>query len=381
MNRFDENGVFSNAKKNFGFGCMRLPMKEGKVDYDEFKKMVDEFMAEGFNYFDTARVYLEGQSETAIGDCIAARYPRESFVLVDKLSTSLFNKEEEIRPLFYKQLQSCKVDYFDIYLMHAQSKNIFEKYKKCHAYETAFQLKKEGKIKHVGISFHDTAEVLEQILTEYPEIEVVQIQFNYVDYEDTAIQSKKLYEICRKHNKPVIVMEPVKGGNLVNLPEKAKKVLEDLHGGSAASYAIRFAAGFDGIEMVLSGMSNMEQMKDNLSYMKDFKRLNEKEIAAIKQVCDIFHSMHLIPCTACRYCIDGCPKHISIPDLFSCMNAKQIYHDWNANYYYSEVYTKNNGKASDCIKCGKCEKACPQHLNIRELLVSVAKEFESAAKD
>ncbi len=381
MNRFDENGVFSNAKKNFGFGCMRLPMKEGKVDYDEFKKMVDEFMAEGFNYFDTARVYLEGQSETAIGDCIAARYPRESFVLVDKLSTSLFNKEEEIRPLFYKQLQSCKVDYFDIYLMHAQSKNIFEKYKKCHAYETAFQLKKEGKIKHVGISFHDTAEVLEQILTEYPEIEVVQIQFNYVDYEDTAIQSKKLYEICRKHNKPVIVMEPVKGGNLVNLPEKAKKVLEDLHGGSAASYAIRFAAGFDGIEMVLSGMSNMEQMKDNLSYMKEFKRLNEKEIAAIKQVCDIFHSMHLIPCTACRYCIDGCPKYISIPDLFSCMNAKQIYHDWNANYYYNEVYTKNNGKASDCIKCGKCEKACPQHLNIRELLVSVAKEFESAAKD
>jgi len=377
MNEFDKYGVFSNAKKNFGFGCMRLPMKDGKVDYDEFKKMVDTYMSEGFNYFDTARVYLEGQSETAIGDCISKRYPRNSFVLTDKLSTSLFNKEEEIRPLFNKQLEACKVDYFDVYLMHAQSKSIFEKYKKCHAYETAFQLKKEGKIKHVGISFHDTAEVLEEILTEYPEIEVVQIQFNYVDYLDPAIQSKKLYEVCRKHDKPVIVMEPVKGGNLVNLPEKAKKILEDLHGGSPASYAIRFSAGFDGIKMVLSGMSNMEQMKDNLSFMKDFKPLNQTELTAINKVCDIFHSMHFIPCTACRYCVDGCPKHISIPDIFSCMNAKQIYHDWNANYYYDEVYTKNKGKASDCIKCGKCEKACPQHLQIRSLLTSCAQEFDN----
>lgn len=376
MDEFDKYGVFSNVKKNFGFGCMRLPTNNGKVDYDEFKKMVDLYMSEGFNYFDTARVYLEGQSETAIGDCISERYPRNSFVLTDKLSTSLFDKEEEIIPLFNKQLQACKVDYFDVYLMHAQSKSIFEKYKKCHAYETAFQLKKEGKIKHVGISFHDTADVLEEILTEYPEIEVVQIQFNYVDYLDPAVQSKKVYEVCRKHDKPVIVMEPVKGGNLVNLPEKAKKVLEDLNGGSPASYAIRFSAGFDGIKMVLSGMSNIEQMQDNLSYMKNFKPLNQTELSAINKVCDIFHSMHFIPCTACRYCVDGCPKRISIPDLFSCMNAKQIYHDWNANYYYNEVYTKNKGKASDCIKCGKCEKACPQHLQIRALLTSVAEIFE-----
>lgn len=367
---------FGNVKKNFGFGCMRLPMSGDKVDYEEFSKMVDLYMAEGFNYFDTARVYLGGQSETAIRDCIAKRYPRESFILTDKLSTSLFNSEEEVRPLFAKQLESCGVDYFDFYLMHAQSKDIFEKYKRCRAYEQSFELKAEGKIRHVGLSFHDKAEVLDEILTEYPQIEVVQIQLNYLDFDDPAVQSRKCYEVCRKHNKPVIVMEPVKGGNLVNLPEDAKKVLEDLHGGSPASYAIRFAAGFDGIMMVLSGMSNMEQMQDNLSYMKDFKPLDAAEKRAVDEVCRIFHAKHLIPCTACRYCTDGCPKHISIPDLFSLMNSKQIYQDWNADYYYGEVQTKNNGKASDCIGCGKCEKSCPQHLPIRQLLKDVVAQFE-----
>ncbi len=367
---------FENIKKNFGFGCMRLPMDGEKVDYTEFCKMVDLFMAEGFNYFDTARVYIGGQSETAIRDCIVKRYPRESFILTNKLSTSLFNREEEIRPLFEKQLESCGMDYFDFYLMHAQSKSIFEKYKKCRAYEQALEFKKEGRIKHMGISFHDTADVLDEILTEYPQVEVVQIQLNYVDFDDPAVQARKCYEVCRKHGKPVIVMEPVKGGNLVNLPADAKKVLEDLHGGSPASYAIRFAAGFDGIMMVLSGMSNTEQMQDNLSYMKDFKPLNEAEQAAIARVCEIFRSMHLIPCTACRYCTDGCPKRISIPDLFSCLNAKQIYHDWNADYYYNEVFTKHRGKASDCIKCGKCEHSCPQHLPIRKLLEDVANECD-----
>ena len=272
--------LFENVKKNFGLGCMRLPMKGDEVDCGEFCRMVDYFMESAFNYFDTARVYLGTKSESAIRNCIVRRYRRESFILTDKLSTSLFNSEEEIRPLFELQLESCGVDYFDFYLMHAQSKNIFEKYKKCRAYEQAMEFKKEGRIKHLGISFHDKAEVLDEILCEYPEVEVVQIQLNYADFDDPAVQSRLCYEVCRKHGKPVIVMEPVKGGNLADLPPKAKTVLEDLHGGSAASYALRFAAGFEGIIMVLSGMSNMEQMEDNVAAMKDFHPLSADERAA-----------------------------------------------------------------------------------------------------
>lgn len=261
--------------------------------------------------------------------------------------------------------------------MHAQGADNFAYFKKCCAYETALELMAEGKFRHFGISFHDRAEVLEQILTEYPQIEMVQIQFNYVDYDDPAVESRKCYEVCRKFGKPVIVMEPVKGGNLVNLPEKAKKILDELQGGSPASYAIRFAAGFEGIMMVLSGMSNMAQMQDNISYMKDFQPLSDKELAAVGKAQEIFKSMNLIPCTSCRYCVAGCPKQIAIPDLFAVMNTKQIYHDWNADYYYNVVHTgSGKAKASECIKCGKCEKACPQHLHIRDLLVDVAKEFE-----
>lgn len=365
-----------NIKKNFGFGCMRLPMKDGEIDLAETSRMVDYFLEQGFNYFDTAHGYLQGRSETALKACLTSRHPRDSYILTDKLTGTFFKTEADIRPFFQSQLEACGVDYFDFYLMHAQSAMFYQHFKKCRAYETAFALKAEGKIKHVGISFHDHAEVLEQILTDYPEIEVVQIQFNYVDYDDPAVQSRKCYEVCRRHGKPVLVMEPVKGGNLVNLPEEARKVLDELHGGSPASYAIRFAAGFPGMMMVLSGMSSMEQMKDNLSYMKDFQPLNETELEAVKKVQSIFRGMNLIPCTACRYCTDGCPRQIAIPDLFAVMNTKQIYHDWNADFYYNNVYTGAGRRASDCIQCGRCEKACPQHLPIRRLLTEIAAEFD-----
>ena len=367
-----------NAKKNFGFGCMRLPMNGDEVNLEETKQMVDAFLDAGFNYFDTAHGYIQGKSETALKACLTSRYPRDKYILTNKLSGGFFKTEADIRPLFESQLEACGVDYFDFYLMHSQGEGCYPHYKKCRAYETAFELKKEGKVRHVGISFHDRAEFLEQILTEYPEIEAVQIQFNYVDYDDLAVQSRRCYEVCRKYNKPVLVMEPVKGGNLVNLPEEAKAILENLHGGSPASYAIRFAAGFPGMMMVLSGMSSLRQMQDNISFMRDFKPLNEQEMEAIRQVQEIFKSRNLIPCTACRYCTDGCPQHISIPDLFAIMNTKQIHHDWNADYYYDDVYTGPGRKASDCLKCGKCEKVCPQHLPIRQLLEDVAKEFEKA---
>lgn len=370
------NHFFSEVKKNFGFGCMRLPMKNGEVDYDEFTKMIDVFIENGFNYFDTAHGYVGGKSETSLRDCLTSRYPRDAYILTDKLSTHHFTKQEEIRPLFESQLAACGVEYFDFYLMHAQDANIYAKYKKLHAYETALEFKKEGKMKHFGISFHDKASVLDQILTEYPQIEVVQIQFNYVDYEDASVESRKCYEVCEKHGKPVIVMEPVKGGSLVNLPEAAKKIFDDLQGGSPASYAIRFAANSSNVMMVLSGMGNMDMMSENISFMKNFVPLNDAEKKAIEQVCEIFHSQNIIPCTACRYCMEQCPKSIAIPDLFACLNAKKQFQNWNTDYYYNNIHTQNGGRASECIKCGKCEQICPQHLEIRKLLIDVANEFD-----
>ncbi len=375
-----KNKFFPEIHGNFGFGCMRLPMLGEEVDLEQFKGMIDEFIDSGLNYFDTAHGYIDGKSELAIAECLSARYDRSKFLLTNKLTETFFNSQEDIRPFFENQLKWCGVDYFDFYLMHAQNNENYKKYKKCKAYETAYEFKKEGKIKHLGLSFHDKAEVLDMILTEHPEIEIVQIQFNYVDYEDEAVQSRKVYEVCEKHNKPVIVMEPVKGGSLVNLPEEADKVFRDLGDMSNASYAIRFAASFPSMAMVLSGMSNMEQMQDNLSFMRDFEPLSQTELEAVAKVTGIFKNLDLIPCTSCRYCIDEnhCPKDILIPDMFASLNAKEAFNNWNTDFYYNTVLTANgHGKASDCIICGKCEKVCPQHLKIRDLLNKVAKTFEN----
>ena len=258
-------------EKMLGFGCMRLPMKKMEVDYDEFNKMIDYYLDNGFNYFDTAHGYINGKSEIAIGECLSKRYDRSKFILTNKLTDSYFRKEEDIVPFFNKQLEACGVDYFDYYLMHAQNRENYKHFMKCNAYNVAKKLKEEGKIKHLGISFHDTSDILENILKEHDEIEIVQIQFNYADYLSASVQSKKVYEVCRKFNKPILVMEPVKGGGLVNLPEEAKEMYDDLKQDySYASYAIRFAASFDGMYKVLSGMSNFEQLKDNVDYMKDF---------------------------------------------------------------------------------------------------------------
>ena len=364
-----------NIKKNFGFGFMRLPMAGEEVDLEHTTKMVDAFLEAGFNYFDTAHGYLGGKSELALRHCLTSRYPRESYVLTNKLSGNFFEKEEDILPVFESQLEACGVTYFDFYLMHAQNRRNFEKYKACRAYETAFALKEAGKVRHVGISFHDTPETLDQILTEYPQIEVVQIQFNYLDFDEPSVQSRGCWEVCRKHGKPVIVMEPVKGGTLVNLPEEAQKVLDDLQGGSAASYAIRFAAGFEGMMMVLSGMGTLEMVEENCGYMKDFQPLNERELAAVTKVREIFNAQHLIPCTSCRYCTEVCPQGIRIPDLFACLNTKKQFGSWSADYHYS-VTVKESAGPADCLKCGLCEDICPQNLQIRDLLEDVAAQFE-----
>lgn len=362
-----KNPYFETIQKNFGFGFMRLPMTGENVDIPQTTKMVDTFLENGFNYFDTAHGYLNGKSELAIRECLSSRYPRERFILTNKLSGNFFKTQEDIRPLFQQQLEACGVEYFDFYLMHAQNHQNFQHYKQARAYETALELKAEGKIKHLGISFHDKAAVLDQILTEYPQIEVVQIQFNYVDYEDEKVESRKCYEVCRKYGKPVIVMEPVKGGSLVNLPQAAQQVFDALQGGSYASYAIRFAAGFEGMMMVLSGMSTLEQLQDNIAFMKDFKPLTPTEQEAISLVRAIFRNQEQIPCTACRYCTEVCPQSIPIPELFAAMNAK----------LQGKTPEMSPAKAGDCVRCGKCEAICPQTLKIRELLLAVTAHLRS----
>lgn len=357
--------IFSAAGKNFGFGFMRLPMIGDEVDIEQTKKMVDAFLESGFSYFDTAHGYINGKSELAIRECLANRYPRERYLLANKLSFPYFEKQEDIRPLFQQQLDACGVEYFDYYLMHALSESRMPHYRQAKAFETALELKTEGKIRHIGISFHDSAAVLDSILSEYPMIEFVQLQFNYVDYEDEKVQSGKCYEICRKHGKPVVVMEPVKGGSLVNLPDSAQRIFDRLGGGSNASYAIRFAAGFENVRMVLSGMSTLEQLEDNIHFMKDFQALNPQEQEAVSKVCAIFRNQGLIDCTNCRYCTEVCPQEIPIPDIFAAVNAKRQQKE-------GAVIASS---ASACIRCGKCEEMCPQQLKIRQLLIMAEAEL------
>lgn len=366
--------------KKFGFGCMRFPMKPGAsgvnqaVDLELLCEMIDQFMAAGFNYFDTARSYVGGKSESALRKCLVDRYPRDSYILTDKLSESLFQSEADIPVLFHDQLACMGVDYFDYYLMHGLNKSHYEKYTRCNAFELVKQFKAEGKIRHIGISFHDRAEVLDKILSEHPEIEVVQIQLNYLDYDDPTIQSHAVYQVCEKHQKPVIVMEPCKGGGLINLPEEAKKHFDAL-GGSTASYAIRYCASFDSVILVLSGMSTLEQVAENIRFMKEFKPIEPAESEAIEQVRKVMKSQDAVACTACRYCINGCPQSIPIPELLACYNAKKQFQDWNSGFYY-KIISSGMGKASDCIECGACESACPQHLTVRDYLKEAAAALE-----
>ena len=373
---------FEEIKKKLGFGMMRLPMIEKEVDIEQTKRMVDIFLENGFNYFDTAHGYIGGKSELAVRECLTSRYPRESYLLTDKLTGSYFEKEEDIRPFFRSQLEACGVEYFDFYLMHAQNAKNFVKFRECRAYETAFELKKEGLVRHVGLSFHDTPETLDMILGTYPEVEAVQLQFNYADFEDPSVQSRRCYEVCVRHGKPVIVMEPVKGGNLVFLPDGPQAVFDrfrEAKGVSAtnASYAVRFAASFPSVFMVLSGMSDIAQMEDNTATMRDFTPLDEEEFAMIDEVRAEIEKLIAIKCTGCSYCVteNECPMKIDIPEYFDVYNSKKAFNNTRSGRFFDYLASKG-GKPSDCLKCGMCEEVCPQHLPIRELLETVSAEFE-----
>ena len=354
-------------KKKLGFGMMRLPMNGEQVDYEQTCAMVDAFLARGFNYFDTATPYINGQSEVAIRECLASRYPRETFLLTNKLSPTIWEKGADIESVLDRQLKNCGVEYFDFYLMHAMNADRHRHYVAEGAYDIAQKLKAQGKIRHMGISFHDSAEALDMILTDRPDIEVVQLQFNYADFDDPRVQSRLCYEVCRKHGKPVLVMEPVKGGSLANLPAEAAALLPD---GSPASYAVRFAAGFEGIEMVLSGMSDIHQMEDNLSYMEDFQPLTEKEHQLLEQVKPIFQSHTRIPCTACRYCEENCPAGIPISTIFAQIN--QLHKKEGAP---KEDYAALEVKGDACLKCEVCVGACPQHLQVCQLVEKAHKRL------
>lgn len=360
--------------KKLGFGFMRLPkLADGEVDLEKVNEMVDAYMAAGFTYFDTAHNYIGGRSEKAIKACLTSRYPRDSYVLTDKLTRLFFEKEEDIRPVIDLELETCGVEYFDYLLLHAVGSSSYEKLTRCNAFGMLRQLKAEGKTRHIGMSFHDTPEFLDQVLTEHPELEIVQIQFNYLDVANPEVQSRGVYEVCRKHGKPVLIMEPVKGGALANLPPEAGTFLDELGGGSYASYAIRYAASQEGVLTVLSGMSTLEQVRDNISYMSDFQSLTAEENAALERVRSFLLEQETIGCTACRYCMDKCPQQIPIPEIFACYNKKKQY--LASEWAYVDA-TEGKAKASDCLACGLCEEACPQKLEIRQLLKKAAEMFE-----
>ncbi len=370
--------------KRLGFGCMRLPLldKDDQTSFDTetFNKLVDTFLERGFTYFDTAYTYHGFKSEGTVREALVKRHNRDEFSLATKLPPRMLKSVEDQERIFNEQLENCGVEFFDYFLLHNIGVSAYQQACKYDTFGFALKKKEEGKIKNFGISFHDTPELLDEILTAHPELDFVQLQINYVDWENPGIQSRKCYEVARKHNKPIVVMEPCKGGNLALVPEKAEELMKAYNPeASIASWAIRFAASQEGVMMVLSGMNTMEQILDNTSYMAGFKPLNEEEYRIINQVIDIINENTAIPCTTCRYCVEGCPMNIAIPDYFALYNSakRAVTDNISSQFVYYLNLTSNHGKASDCIDCKQCEKACPQHLKITEYLKDVSAEFEA----
>ncbi len=371
--------------KKLGFGLMRLPLLGGEdpdcIDIEQTKEMVDQFLERGFTYFDTAWMYCKGKSEIATKEALVDRYPRDRFTLATKLHVGYVNCLEDRDRIFNEQLRKTGAGYFDYYLIHAVSRELYSKYEKYDCFGWLAEKKKAGLVKHIGFSFHDSADFLDQVLTEHPEMEFVQLQINYLDWDSEGIQSRLCYETAVRHGVPVIVMEPVKGGTLSTLPPKAERILKEIHPDwSIPSWAIRFAAGLDHVFMVLSGMSNVAQLDDNTGYMKDFQKLTDEEMDAIKKVVAILNAGSAIACTGCSYCTDGCPMNIPIPTYFSLYNAdlqEAEDKDWKPQEAYYINLNTEEGRANSCIGCGQCEQVCPQHLPIIENLKKVVTYFES----
>lgn len=363
--------------KKLGFGCMRLPLKDKQddslVDIEQGKEMVDAYLGEGFNYFDTAYMYHKGKSECFVKEALVKRHPRESYYLADKLPVGMMKCAEDKEKIFLDQKEKCGVDYFDYYLLHCLDKKNFKAAEKYGVFDYLAEKKEAGEIRVLGFSFHDTADVLDEILTKHPEMEFVQLQINYLDWENEKVQSRLCYEVARKHGTPVIVMEPVRGGALANVPAIVKNIFAEKDSSlSVASWAIRFAASLDGVFMVLSGMSDMAQLKDNMSYMKDFIPLTEEEKALCLKAGTVIANKDTVPCTACRYCAEECPEKIAIPELLALYNKKINGTEVTAEEYASLTM---EGKPSDCIGCKKCEKMCPQKIEISKMMKKVAKDF------
>ena len=372
--------------KKLGFGVMRMPLLDSNdvtsFDMPQINQMVDTFLKEGFSYFDTAFIYHRGKSEDMIKRCLVERHPRESFVLATKLPIWHVKSPEDPLSLFEKQLSRCGVEFFDYYLLHSLNADIYETIKQFDLFKFGFDLKKQGQIKSFGFSFHDTPQLLEEILSDQaksgnPKLDFVQLQINYADWDNPGIQSRACYEIAQKYGIPIIVMEPVKGGTLANLPAAAEELLRAHEPkASPASWAVRYAAGVEGVFMVLSGMSNMAQLNDNISYMKDFKPLDKAELAVVDKVVKVLNEGTAIGCTYCGYCAKDCPKNIAIPNYFALYNdLKQNPKAFLPSGYYNMI-SKKAGKASDCTACKVCHKMCPQRLDIIGGLKEVVEVFE-----
>ena len=358
-----------------GFGLMRLPRRGVKIDVRQVSKMVDAFLEGGFTYFDTARIYPG--SEAATRKALVKRHPRDSFTIATKLNTMIAPTAGLARKQFTTSLRNLGVDYVDHYLLHSLMGATYKSYENLGLWDYVNDLKQEGKVRKFGFSFHGGPDLLEQILTDHPEVDFVQLQINYADWENTRITSRANYEVARAHQKPIVVMEPVKGGALANPDEKVRALMDEVApNASYASWAIRFAAGLDGVLTVLSGMSNMQQVTDNVSYMHDFKPLNEEEMQVIRQAREIIGASKDVPCTACGYCLEGCPRHIAIPKVFAAMNKQLVGGQLTeAKEDYRQAVREGNF-ASACIACGKCEDACPQHIAIISQLQECANALE-----